>query len=485
LTDSPTSHKVPILSRYNFPVKWHRFSTEEFIQKKAEYNAKYGYSIYIPGFYDVVKMNLDIPPTQHELDMYSPREPGLLSPYRWQQIKEYKAKKKDAFLRMMASPTPTWARNIATTMTFLDDVNDTLGTAAVLARFAMRLFPKVLGKVLTGPAGWALLVADICNIAMTLSRLPVRAVAIKTRKHRSLKNNPFSKKAALERAKKLRRHGITKGELIEALQVTDNVMGAGLCLGPIWGCATDIVFGMYRVRVGEKVTIRTPILPATPYEAVAQWGQKAVMQLWTGGQEMSDEDHAKCIVAANAAQHCSWAYLQEWNPLDELSDISAIELRAPRPTDPTTLELLRHEGIDPNAHVGWLHLDKEYASPIELMDVCEPLIQNSWREYTQRNKNTQLGHMTSQAFVEVVQNNYALCEGEDAVIVDYVAIDKVLDKMFHNGWRFAEQYDPNAFPCMADKAAEWEETNTDYTWEQMRYLLMNICHVAFTKEIPE
>ncbi|MBA7494736.1 hypothetical protein ES702_05313 [subsurface metagenome] len=473
------------MGKYTFPVKWHRFTTEEFDRRKAEYNAKYGYSIYIPGFYDIVKMEIVSPPTEEELAKYRPDRPGELSPFRWEQIKAHKKKKRDSFLRMMASPTPTWARNIGTAMTFLDDINDTMGTVAVIARFAMKMFPKVFGKVLAGPAGWALLIADICNVAMTLSRLPLRAVTIKTRMHRGLELNPFSKKAALARAKKLRRHGISKGELIEALQVTDNVMGAGLCLGPIVGLVQDIIFGMYQVRRGRKVTIRTPILPTTPYEAVSQWAQKAIMQLWTGGQELSDEDHALCIVTANASQHAIWPYIQQWNPLDELSDISAIEIRAPRPKDPTTLELFRQEGIDPYKHIGFLHLDKEYASPIELMDVCEPLIQNSWIEYRERNKHTQLGHMVSQAFVEVVQNNYALCEGEDAVVTDFTPTVKALHKMFDHGWRLAEQYDPNAFTCMADKVTEWDETHRDYTWEQMRYLLMNICHVAFTKTVPQ
>ena len=243
------------MSRYGFPVKFHRFTTEEFDRKKADYTAKYGYSIQIPGFSDVFHLGLDQPPSDAELAKYHKDRPGELSVHRWEQIKAYKAKKKQSFLRMMSSPQSTWQQNIGTAMTFIDDVEDTLSTAAVVARIAAHMLPKSFGKIIQGPAGWALLLADICNIAMALSRAPMKAVGLKPGFHKGLASNPFSKKAALKRAKKLRAHGISKGELIEALQVTDNAAGVGLCLGPIWGLAQDIAAGMYRVATGKKVTV--------------------------------------------------------------------------------------------------------------------------------------------------------------------------------------------------------------------------------------
>jgi len=473
------------MGRYNFPVKWHRFTTEEFDRKKAEYNAKYGYTVSIPGFSDIIHLGIDQPPSEKELSQYRSDRPGELSVYRWQQIKAYKKKKKDAFIRMMSSPQPTWARNIGTAMTFLDDINDTMGTLAVTMRLAAHMFPRALGKIIKGPSGWALLIADICNIAMTLSRAPLKALQCKPNWHKGLASNPFTKKARVKRELKLRRHGITKGELIEALQVTDNTVGVGLCLGPIWGLAQDIAFGMYRVATGKRVGVKVPYEMLPPHEALGQNVQKAAEQLWTGGQEMSDEDHARCILAATAGQHLSWPVIQNWNPVDNLSDISAVEIRAPWPKDPTTLELFREEGINPYAHTGFLHLDKEYASPIELMDVCEPLIQTSWREYTQRNKNTQMGHMVAQTVNDLVQQNYALCEGEEAVELDYVMAEKFFHKMWDNRWRLAEQDDPNALACMAKLLEKWGERYLDYRWDLLQGWVTRDCHVRFTRETPQ
>jgi len=472
------------MGRYNFPVKLHRFTSEEFTRKKAEYNAKYGYSVHFPGFSEIIHLGIDQPPTEEELSKYRSDRPGELSTYRWNQIKEYKIKKKQAFLRMMSSPQPTWARNVGTAMTFLDDINDTMGTVAVAMRIAAHMFPRVLGKVIKGPSGWALLVADICNIAMTLSRAPLRALQAKPNWHKGLASNPFTKKAALKRAAKMARHGITKGELIEALQVTDNTVGVGLCLGPLWGLAQDLVFGMYRVAQGKRVGITANIPDINPWEMTSQKVLKASQMLWTGGQEMSDEDHARCILAVNGAQQINWPLIQEWNPLDNLTDISAIEVRAPWPTDPTTLELFREERINPYEHLGFLHLDKEYASPIELMDVAEPLIQKSWREYTQRNKNTHMGHMVAQTVNDVIQQGYALCEGEDAVELDYVMAEKFFHKMWDNRWRLAEQDDPNALTCMANKLEVWGDRYLAYKWEQLQGWLERDCHVKFTRETP-
>ncbi|GAI76722.1 unnamed protein product, partial [marine sediment metagenome] len=74
---------------------------------------------------------------------------------------------------MMDSPNPTWLSNIGTSMTFLDDINDSCGTLSVIARITARALPKALGKVLLGPAGWALMAADIAQIGMTLMRAPL------------------------------------------------------------------------------------------------------------------------------------------------------------------------------------------------------------------------------------------------------------------------------------------------------------------------
>ena len=149
--------------RYEFPVKRHRYTTEEFTRKKAEYVAKYGYTMTIPGFSDIVKFDLTTPPSEAELKLYRKKDIKALGSHRYNQIKKLMQRKKESFLRMMGSPNPEWLMNIGTNMTFLDDINDSLGTLAVITRTFAHVLPKTVGKALLGPAGWALTAADIVN----------------------------------------------------------------------------------------------------------------------------------------------------------------------------------------------------------------------------------------------------------------------------------------------------------------------------------
>ena len=107
--------------KYEFPVGKHRFTTEEFNKRKADYVAKYGYTINIPGFRDVVKFDTTPPPNEYELERYKAKDVLALGFHRYEKIAEHMQAKRESFLRMMGSPTPTWINNIGTTMTFLDD----------------------------------------------------------------------------------------------------------------------------------------------------------------------------------------------------------------------------------------------------------------------------------------------------------------------------------------------------------------------------
>lgn len=471
------------MAKYNFPVKLHRFTSDEFDKRKADHNAKYGYTINIPGFRDIVKLGLDQPPTEQELSQYRSADPGELSVHRWQQIKKYKQRKKDSFLRMMASPSPTWMQNIGTAMTFLDDVNDTLGTLSMVCRIAAAVLPKALGRILMGPAGWALAAADIANIGMTLSRLPMRAVNLKSNLHKGLGLNPFSKKARVSRAAKLRTIRPSKGEIIEALQTTDNICGVGLCLGPIMGLANDLVFGAFRVVTGKSVELNMPWAGLATHEQLGLNVFKAVQQLWTGGQELTEEEHIRALLAANMATQVTYPVTKSWHPVDNISNINNIELQAPAPKDPTTLAIFAEEGIDPRKHIGFLSTGREFSTPDDLWDSAEPMINDSFHEYCDRNKHNQPGYMGAQTAVETIQNLYSLMEGEDQVELDYSHTEKAIHKMFDAGWRFDDLNQPIHMERFAQMTQEWGDLGLDYTWDQMHPKLARAKRVIFTRKI--
>lgn len=473
------------MAKFEFPVKFHRFTTDEFDRKKAEYNAKYGYTVNIPGFRDIIKIGTDKAPTEKELSQYRSDKPGELGLHRWLEIKGIKQKKKESFLRMMGSPSPTWMQNIGTAMTFLDDVNDTLGTLSVVARFAAHMVPKALGKFFMGPAGWLLTAAEIANVGMKLSRLPLKVVNLKGHLHKGLGLNPFAKKARAARAARLRKVSISKGEIIELLQTTDNTFGVGLCLGPIVGLVQDIIFGTYRFFEGKKVKITGFMPELGPYEKEALKYMKSAGQLWTGGQELSDEDHVKSILAYNAATQVAYPLLQAWHPVDNISNINHIELQAPIPTDPTTLELFQNERIDPRRHRGWLHTNKEFASPTYLWDSTEPIIDASFHEFCNRNKHNQEGYMAATTATDSTQNMFALMEGEDQVELGYSFTELAIHKMFDNGYRFDPRTTPQQLECFASNCERWGGEGLDWTWKELSWRMLRACNVRFTRKTPE
>lgn len=472
------------MGRYNFPVKLHRFTSEEFTKRKAAYVAKYGYTVNIPGFQDIIKLGLDQPPSEKELSQYSSKDPGDLSVHRWQEIKKYKAKKKESFMRMMSSPSSNWQNNVGTAMTLLDDVNDTLGTLSMVARLTAHMLPKALGKVLLGPAGWALTAAEIANIGMTLSRLPLKALKLKPQLHKGLGLNPFAKKARVARAAKLRTLRPSKGEIIEALQTTDNICGVGLCLGPIVGLLQDIAAGMYRVATGKKVKINMPWAGLATHEQLALNVFKAVQQLWTGGPELTHEDKTKTILAANMATQVAYPLLQDWHPIDMIDGLNNMEIQAPWPTDPTTLETLLEAGISQRQAIGMLSWDKEYVTPLDLWDSAEPMINESFHNYCDENKHNLQGYMTAQTSVDTIQNLYALTEGEGQVELDYSYTEKAIHKMFDNGWRFHRNNTLEMLQCFSGCCEKWGEQGYDFAWKDLQQRIVYQCRTMFTRTIP-
>ncbi|GAH89250.1 unnamed protein product, partial [marine sediment metagenome] len=244
---------------------------------------------------------IDKPPTELEVAQYKAKDVDALGGFRYQEIKDHMAKKKESFLRMMGSPTPTWIQNIGTTMTLLDDTQDALSTLSVVCRIGAHLVPKAAAKAFMGPAGWALLAADIANVAMTVMRSPLTLIAGKGDLSKATTTNPFCKEAKVSRARRLKKIKPSKGELIEGLQTTNQVFGIGLSLGPIVGAVIEAFTGPYRVLAGEKVKVKWPIPDLSYLEEGAMRGLLDAQVLNNGGQELSDEDHTKTYLVANMA----------------------------------------------------------------------------------------------------------------------------------------------------------------------------------------
>lgn len=467
--------------KFEFPVKFHRFTTEEFDRKKAEYVAKYGYTMNIPGFRDIVKIGIDKPPTAEELVYYKAKDMTELSPIRFEEIRKHMAKKRESFLRMMGSPTPTWIQNIGTSMTFLDNVNDAAGTLSVVCRTAAHLLPKTLAKAFMGPAGWALLAADIANLGMTVMHAPITAIFGKGELSKASTTNPFCKEAKVTRAARLKRLKPSKGEIIEALQTTEQVFGIGLSLGPIVGAMIEAFTGPYRVLTGKKVQVKWPIPDFGLLGKYAINGLLGSEVLNTGGQELSDEDHTKTYLVANMATQVLYPLFQEYHPIDQIEGIENIELTAPKPMDPSTRLIFEEEGLDPLKHIGFPHADREQVSASELMDIGFEFNRDSFLEYSQNTKHTHHGWIGAQCVNDFAQNSLALLEGDDQVELDFHPVEKACFKILDPGWTFPLDTTYEQLECFAKGVMSFADRGIEPSFRDLRRLMPSMCGFRFLR----
>lgn len=215
-----------------------KFTNEQFQIRRLQYQARYGTSINIPGFEDVMHIIpiASISTEERAAHMWA-IERGLPSPLSESQLKALKFKKY-RFLRALASPTPTWLKTYGAVATSLDNVEDGLVTISVLGRIAAKAAPKLTKKLIPG-LGWVLLGSDILNLANLMSWLPFSSNKSKRGVETLAERNPFHAKAKARRTLKLQRTVPTFGEFLEILQTTDQLFGVGLSLGGLMGMVWD------------------------------------------------------------------------------------------------------------------------------------------------------------------------------------------------------------------------------------------------------
>jgi len=425
--------------QFEFPVSAHRFTTDEFERKRAAYVAKYGYTMHIPGFSDIFKIGLDYKPTEREVELYRKKDIEALGFDKYDQIARTMKKKKQAFLRMMSSPNPRWMNNIGTTMTFLDDINDSAGTLSFVARSAALALPKAVGRYFMGPAGWALTLAEVVNVAMTIARSPLDRISRKSYLARGYDMNPFSKDAKVAGSKRLKRLKPSKGEMIELLQTTNSMFGIGLSLGPIVGAFLESFTGPFRVLQGKKVTVKWPIPDFSYFERVAMTSITVADALAFGDDELSEEDHTKIYLVSEMATHVLHPIFEEYHPLDRIVGLENIILTPPRVTDPLTKLLFAEENIDPDEFVGFPGAEDTNGSANELMDLGVESGPTGLYNYAKRNRNTDMGVLGMQAANNFAENALALWEGPDQVTTEPNAVLKACLKIIEAGWYFDER----------------------------------------------
>jgi len=146
---------------------------------------------------------------------------------------------------------------------------------------------------------------------------------------------------------------------------------------------------------------------------------REIQGLGLGGDELSEEDHLRMIVACNMASQGLKPLLDSWDPLDEVKNLENVEIRAPRPEHPTTIWMLEDEGVDIENSVGWPRLDKEWATYEELFEANVDKVSSQAENYLKRNCRNYAGLLGMQQMYEFGMNMLYLMDEPGTPDWDY------------------------------------------------------------------
>jgi len=418
---------------YHLPVKLPRFTDAEFEAKRAAYVAEHGYQVHIPGFDEIIHWNVIPEPSDVELAYYRKKDITHLGDKRYNDIKTLMDNKRAAYHRILSSPSPAWLRNSSSALTFIDDINDTLGTLGVVARTLAHALPASLGKFVMGPAGWLFTAADIANIAMTLTRLPWKTKRLQHELHATLKDHPLSKKARLRRVEKLKRIGLSKGEIIEGLQTTDNIFGYGLCLGPIMGLLYDIPSGLYHHVRGEKVVITGLPAPLLWWDRIWSNTLKSLAEIFYGSPPMPDEDRDKAAIAMHYCTLAMQSALKLSAELDLIPPVEGIQILPRTPEHPSTIEVIQEHGNDPTKNIGYPSSDSFYQDASHHWEKNREDISAGVKKWMNNGKSSMQTMVAAQNAVAAGQMAMANLCGESEVEWEYDPVTATLLKLYNEG----------------------------------------------------
>lgn len=354
-----------------------RFTKKDLDEMKADYVAKYGYTIAVPGFNDIIHW----------------KHPAAMSE------EELKDQKRKRLQQILASPTPEWGRSYSSIMTWLDDIQDAMTTSVVAASLLIRWMPKIMSRFIPY-VGWAMLAYDVMNLMNTLGRAPMTALSVKRRACEIIRDNPTLKQRAMRNAENIKIMKPSFGNLLEVLQTLDNVAGVGLSLGSAMGFIQDMAFGAYKSLSGEDVKVKWTMPKQEIDEFMALKSKKATAMIQSAGQTFDDELHFWTYVTNAGSDVIVAPYIQEADMATIIDAPMTTILPAPAPTDPITLAVIAESGLDVEKGRQWpVHEGKEISLD-ELTDWQAPRIRESFQNFMQRHKQDWYGFvaacMTSQ-----------------------------------------------------------------------------------------
>ena len=455
------------MADWTAPFHMPKYTTEEFKEMKAKYVAEHGYTITVPGLSDIVHIGIETKMTEEETRLWKARKYDDIPEPRRSDIRAMKQKRKDKFLAMLGSPTPHIVNNAGSLMTSIDDAQDALATLAFLGKVAVVAAPRMIGAVLSGPVGWTMAIAGMLNMMQHLGYQRLGPKKAKRQKDAATQDNPKSKLQKLAKAAKLKGIFPSQGRIVEALQVSDNIFGIGICLGPLVGFAIETVTGPMRRLGGAKVDVKVPWPILQDFTMTAQRQARSQLAYIGAGLQTTNEEVIGMAMANYLGKQQILTDTQDWNAFDNVEDLDKIELLAPVPDNVLTREVIEEEGINIDNVVGWPHSGKKWSLTSDLMNEYDEPCKKYGQDYMELHDHDWWGYAFGTLSTQATSYTLAAVEGEDQVQYDYTAQSKWTHIMLDNGLVIKEGTSPEKFGLVEKEIERLNEEEEKPTLRNM------------------
>lgn len=423
------------MGTWKMPYSLPRLPQAEFEAMRAAYIAKNGYTIYIPGWEDFIHIPIERPITDQEEIHWKAKDWNSFTQERLTELKTIKERRRLQYRRLLGSAQPSILRNRGSILVAIDNNQDALSTLATLARITVPLLPLVFQKLLEGPVGWVMLTADILNLCtrvMTPERSSLRTKRIKDS---ITENNPFSQKARTKRGIKFWNSKVTSGNIIEALQTSDQMFGYGISLGAIMNLPFDAASGGVRLLGGEKVSLLRPITKHAEWVKSASTAWKSLCLLYTTDGILGLIDHAPMLILAHVVAVAMQAAMPMLDPLHLITEPESYEVEAMYPTRGYLREVIEEEGDNPDKHIGWPVTNTRWASCVEIAEQGRHVASNTFVNYCYENRYKMEGLVMAKVATEAAYYAVTAAAGESIIETDYIAAEKTTHAILNAGYR--------------------------------------------------
>lgn len=482
--EAMTSLNRNIMPDWTAPFHAPKWSQAEFVKYKAEYVAKYGYSYNIPGFEDIIHLPVEKPMTAEEQTWWKAKKYVLFSAERLAEIEYIKEKRRQKFLDMLASPIPQVFNNRAALLTSIDDTQDALSTLTAIGLIAVKTAPRAISKIISGPVGWLMAASNSVNFMQTTISPERWGIKQKRLTDELTELNPATKKGRAKLLKKVKDAKLHTGYAVEALQVTDNIFGVGIQLGALMNLPIAILAGAVRRALGQPVTVKYPVPDIAHWARIVGKLPRATTAIWTEPIHSAVDEQTTQLIGLNLAAQVTRAFVDDWNPLDQIEEIHKIQIQAPYPTSVLTLEVLEEEDPDWRDTIGWPATGQEWSTLNDLHDASVPILNDNFTRYCETNRHNFHGFIGSMNATESTLLNMESVDDEHTIVHDYTAWCKTLHALQLQGYSFPLDVTPPQTACFTAWLEAHETAGSCPTTPEALAYATNHCHFNFVHGDP-